>query len=385
MFDRYKIRPFTYFFEEQLEMNSQPTEPQNRTRLRASSRTGCVAKLLSFKIMLVFWVLVGIVAFVLTAPPLEGPKEPPKLRFHGRAALRKRPTTDSKPIAYTNAEGTHRFSLGLDYLSNLEVGTLPEKFLFSVGVPAGKNLDEKIGDANWKKAFADHKLPSVSDNATVKVELTGQQWRIIDESGAAYTAKRDDVLLNIYTEDLWEAFANHKISLTENARLSTLETGEKWLIQDDGIKQAYNIEKERAELKVYQRTKLEIVQLLFYVDSVPYSDLDKGVVPEALAQAFEKQQIPLSQDMLLATENAGKRWSIIDEQQKYTVQRAGGRLNVYLNLDSDWLYVRIEGEIKGWTQREQGVIIQPPPRLPTQRQKAKNRLLRLVGRGHAVL
>ena len=358
-------------------MNSQSSEHQNLDSQKVSARrTRGILKSLSLKIMLVFWVIIGILAYVMTAPPIEAPKEPVKLQFHDRSALRKRPSLDSAPIAYTKEKGTLMFSVGLGFLSNLDNGNISETLMFSVGLPGRKEIDRKVKEADWHQAFADYGL-ALSQNAIVSDELPGSQWRITDRGGASYIARRGENLIDIYSENLQGAFENNKISLSQNATLSTREEGRKWWITDKETKQAYDIIKEGDKLNIYKRSKLEIVSLLFSVHPADESDLDEGKIPEPLAQAFEKKRIPLSQDVALSKQQ-DRSWLITDNQQKYIVKKGETQFRVYLHMESEWVLVRIEGEIKGWVQRTQGVIIQPSPVKLTRRQRAKQRLVKLV-------
>lgn len=66
-----------------------------------------------------------------------------------------------------------------------------------------------------------------------------------------------------------------------------------------------------------------------------------------------------------------KRPSVESAPIAYSQQ--GTRLEILHSMD-DWVQVRIEGSIKGWTEREQGMIIPPPPPQLTSRQRAKQRL-----------
>ena len=51
----------------------------------------------------------------------------------------------------------------------------------------------------------------------------------------------------------------------------------------------------------------------------------------------------------------------------------GTRLEI-LGAEDDWVQVRVEGAISGWTERSQGVVIAPPPLRLTRRQRAKQQL-----------
>ena len=67
-----------------------------------------------------------------------------------------------------------------------------------------------------------------------------------------------------------------------------------------------------------------------------------------------------------------------DVKQKYTVRYEDDWLNIYLNLDSDWLFVVADptGKRKGWIRSDSGTIIFPPDPVLSSRQKYK---LKLIG------
>ncbi|MCZ6679393.1 MAG: SH3 domain-containing protein [Candidatus Poribacteria bacterium] len=56
------------------------------------------------------------------------------------------------------------------------------------------------------------------------------------------------------------------------------------------------------------------------------------------------------------------------ESAPIAYSKRGTKLEV-LHAEGDWVRVRIEGSIKGWTQRDQGTIIPPPPLQLTRRQR----------------
>ena len=74
-------------------------------------------KSLIFLIIFALVIGLGIVVYLLQAPPVEQTGVP-KLQIHTRTALRGKPTVDSKPIVYT--KDVYRFSLDPQYISNLK-------------------------------------------------------------------------------------------------------------------------------------------------------------------------------------------------------------------------------------------------------------------------
>ena len=446
------------------------------SRISSHRRRG-ILKILSLNIFLFLLVIGGVGIYVLAAPP-EASKTPPKLQLYGRSALRKRPSVNSAPIAYTREEGKLVFQLGLRFLSGLNDGNLSEQLLFHVGVGSWANLERKklfrIGQefqddldnsrvsedlrqafaghdilvsqnvsvaiesigrrwlitdkqskliydvwkestglniyspfdnfvvlAEWDKAFANKTVPKLSQDATIDSHPAADTWQIINGDGASYIVRKAGNQLNVYTADLRQAFDNSGVWISQDAILSTLEKGQNWLIMDAKSQQAYDIRKESGKLNVYKRSKMEIVPLLFAVKLASQSELDNGMIPEVLAQAFKNNRIPLSPKVAVSTgepdstvekpdstiekpdstiEEPNSSWLVVDNEQRYIIIKEGGQFKVYLDLQSQWLRVRIEGEIKGWVKRDQGIVIPPPPLQPTRRQYAKQRLLELADR-----
>lgn len=443
----------------------------------SSRRSRGILKTLSLMIFLVLLVIGGVGIYVLAAPP-EASKTSPKLQLYGRSALRKRPSVNSAPIAYTKEKGTLVFQLGLRFLSGLNEGNLSEQLLFQVGVGSWANLEKKklfrIGQefqnelnnrrvsedlrqafadhhillsqnssvaieasgrrwwitdkqskliyevwkestglnvyspfdnfvvlAEWHEPFANKTLPNLSQDATINSHPEEDTWQIINGDGAAYIIRKAANQLNVYTEDLRQAFDNKGIWISQEAKLSTPEKGQNWLILDAKSQQAYDISKESDKLNVYKRSKMEIVPLLFAVKLASQSELDNGMIPEVLAQAFKNNRIPLSPKVAVSTgepdstvekpdstiekpdstiEEPNSSWLVVDNEQRYIIIKEGGQFKVYLDLQSQWLRVRIEGEIKGWVKRDQGIVIPPPPLQPTRRQYAKQLLLELANK-----
>ena len=171
-------------------------------------------KTLSTMIFLVLLVIGGVGIYVLAAPP-EPSTTSPKLQLYGRSALRKRPSVNSAPIAYTKEKGTLVFQLGLRFLSGLNDGTLSEQLLFQTGVGNWTNLEKKKlfrieqkfqneldnrrVSADLRQTFADNRI-LLSQNSSVAIETQGSQWRITDrQSKLIYEVWKESTGLNIYT------------------------------------------------------------------------------------------------------------------------------------------------------------------------------------------
>ena len=97
------------------------------------------------------------------------------------------------------------------------------------------------------------------------------------------------------------------------------------------------------------------------MDVASQTALAEGKFSDELRKGFENLKIPLSLSAKLTAELDGISWFVSDSTQKYSIRKEAERLNVYLELDSEWLLIRGDANLKGWVQRERGTIIQPPP------------------------
>ena len=238
-------------------------------------------KSLTFLILVILAAGFGIAAYILQAPPVEQ-KGVPKLQVHKRTALRGRPTVDSKPIVYT--KDVYRFSLDPQYISNLNSRKLERELLFNASLAhrarlKAQRLDESLKTAtDWQKMFADFTesirfRPSASP---IEVLLSGEEWRLRDATGAAYTVVRADNNVSVYLPDLREAFDGNKISLSKDLEVLIEQKNRRWIIKDKTYKQAYTIQSAEGKLHVYQQSKLTILTFLFETDLAFETSLAKG-------------------------------------------------------------------------------------------------------------
>ncbi len=325
----------------------------------------------------------GICVYLLQAPPVEQTGVP-KLQIHKRTALRKRPTLDSMPIVYT--KDVYRFSLDPQYISNLNSRKLERELLFSASLAhrarlTAQRLDTALQTAtDWQKMFADftQDIRFRPSGSSIEVLLSGEEWRLRDATGAAYTVIRAEDTVGVYLPDLKEAFDTNKIVLSTDLEISTEERNRHWIIKDNAYKQAYSIQSAERKLHVYQQSKFEILTFLFETDSVYESSLAGGKLPAKLIQEFVKENLPLSQRAQVSTDKDAERWTISSPPVKYNVRSENNRLKVYLDLESKWLRVKVNNETKGWVQSSRGTIFTPPPPTLSSRQQAKERLLVLI-------
>jgi hypothetical protein len=340
-------------------------------------------KRLTFLIIFISAIGAGICIYILQAPPVEQ-KEVPKLQIHTRTALRGRPTVDSKPIVYT--KDVYRFSLDPQYISNLNSGKLERELLFSAGLAHRANLKAERLDASlkaatdWQKMFADMtKDIRFRPGATpIEVLLSGEEWLLRDTTGAAYTVVKTDSNVDIYLPDLREAFEAHKISLSKNLETSVKQSNRRWLIKDNGYKQAYSVVNGEGKLNVFQQSKFEILTFLFEADAASQSSLAQGKLPSKLMQEFVAEKVPLSRRAQVSANEDGMSWQISSPPLKYNIRNENNRLKVYLDLESRWLHIKVDDTTKGWVQSERGTIFEPPPPTLSSRQQVKERLLVLI-------
>ena len=340
-------------------------------------------KRLTFLIIFILAIGFGICVYLLQAPPVEQ-KAVPKLQIHTRTALRGRPTVDSKPIVYT--KDVYRFSLDQQYISNLNSGKLERELLFSAGLSHRARLKAERLDASlktatdWQKMFADMTKdirfrPSASP---IEVLLSGEEWRLRDATGAAYTVVKTDDRVNVYLPDLREAFEANKISLSKDLETSIKQANRRWLIKDNGYKQAYNVVKGEGKLNVFQQSKFEILTFLFEADMASQSSLAQGKLSAELIKEFIREKIPLSRRARVSASEDGIGWQVTNPPLKYNIRSENNRLKVYLDLESKWLRIKVDDSTKGWVQSERGTIFEPPPPTLSSRQQVKERLLVLI-------
>jgi hypothetical protein len=340
-------------------------------------------KNLIFFIIFILVIGFGICVYLLQAPPVEQ-KAVPKLQIHTRTALRGRPTVDSKPIVYT--KDVYRFSLDQQYISNLNSGKLERELLFSAGLSHRARLKTERLDASlktatdWQKMFADMTKdirfrPSASP---IEVLLSGEEWRLRDATGAAYTVVKTDSNVEVYLPDLREAFEANKISLSKDLKTSIKQANTRWLIEDKEYKQAYSVVNGEGKLNIFQQSKFEILTFLFEADMASQSSLAQGKLSAELIKEFIREKIPLSRRARVSASEDGIGWQVTNPPLKYNIRSENNRLKVYLDLESKWLRIKVDDSTKGWVQSERGTIFEPPPPTLSSRQQVKERLLVLI-------
>ena len=72
---------------------------------------------------------------------------------------------------------------------------------------------------------------------------------------------------------------------------------------------------------------------LFSIDPNLQADLDTGNLSVKLRQALEKNEISVSENVIISTETQGSRWTLADKanERTYTLIKSGERLDVYVH------------------------------------------------------
>ncbi|RKU13131.1 hypothetical protein C6503_16415 [Candidatus Poribacteria bacterium] len=340
-------------------------------------------KSLTFGIIFILTVGFGIGAYILQAPPVEQTKVP-KFQIHARTAVRGRPVVTSKPLAYTI--DVYRFNLDRQYISNLSSGKLERELLFSAALThrarlKGAALDDALArEIDWQKMFANmtENIRFGPSKPVLEVLVSGEEWLLRNAPGAGYTVSRTRNQIDIYLPDLKDAFDTNKIKLSTELEASTQQTNKQWFIKDKKHGQTYRITNGKENLIVYQQSKYEILTLLFEVDLASQASLAEGKLSQELIQGFKAAKIPLAGRAAVSTIEAAVSWRVTDLSLIYNIRSEDDRLKVYLDLESRWLRIRADDNVKGWVQRDRGTIFEPPPPIPSSRQLAKKRLLVLI-------
>ncbi|MHC4424984.1 MAG: YidC/Oxa1 family insertase periplasmic-domain containing protein [Planctomycetota bacterium] len=79
--------------------------------------------------------------------------------------------------------------------------------------------------------------------------------------------------------------------------------------------------------------------LLFSIGSQFQSDLDRGIISEALQEQFKNNSILLSPDVSVLTKDKGEKWLIADNKGTYSIINEKSQLNIYRKLYRDLGFV----------------------------------------------
>lgn len=318
--------------------------------------------------------------YILNAPSVAQ-TGPPKLQVHKRTAVRGRPTVNSKPIVYTKNQ--YLFSIDQRYISNLNIGVYSREMLFSVALAQRANLTPDALDKelktvfNWQEMFDDYLggIRISSRSPKIDVLLSGQDWLLTDSTGAGYTVARNNDVLDIYLPNFEEAFNTKKINLSNDLKFSVIETNKHWLMNDNKFQQNYEIRNGKNQLNVYQQSKYPILTKLFQVDPTSAETLSQGKLSTELREGFKRKKIPLPVNTKLIVGEDGVSWQVIDGKQRYNIQKTDSWVDVYLDLNSEWVYIGITDSIKGWIPLKSGTLFMPSAPILSSRQQLKERLI----------
>lgn len=341
----------------------------------------------SLSIVLFIAIVIGFLfsIYILNAPPINQTK-PPTLQVHTRAAIRGRPTVNSKPLAHTKSQ--ELFELDRRYISNLSIGIFSKELLFNLALGQRAKYTDALLDKelktvfNWQKMF-DESLGGIklkTRTPDVKVLISGNDWLVIDNNGAGYSVQRKGNELEVYLPNFIDVFQANNVSLSNDLDFSVVKAGKEWLLTDNEFQQNYEIKNTGKKLDILQQSKYPVEQLLFQVDLASATKLSEGTFSSELYQAFEKKKIPLTNKTKLIAAEDGMSWEVIEGPQRYTIQKDDSWLSVHVNLESDWLYINVADRLMGWIPSKSGTILFPPDPILSSRQQLKVKLVEFVDR-----
>ena len=144
---------------------------------------------------------------------------------------------------------------------------------------------------------------------------------------------------------LRDALAQKKEGLSDNATVSTMEEGRRWLITDP----------EREYQVIKQPSRLEVDDGFFNVSLQLEQDLESGRISESLREGFRSNNVGLSDQVTVSIIQPGQAWLITEPGRKYTVTKENN-----LNIDEvpgNGVPTRVIGVTpESQNQLEQGVI-----------------------------
>ena len=120
------------------------------------------------------------------------------------------------------------------------------------------------------------------------------------------------------SDDLRRGFRSGGDGLSDNATVSTVEEGRRWLIIDPGKK--YAVIKERNKLSINGGVLSASLQF--------QEDLETGTISEGLREGFRSNQIGLSDNATASTLEEGNAWLITDPSKKYAVTKEENDLKI---------------------------------------------------------
>ena len=121
---------------------------------------------------------------------------------------------------------------------------------------------------------------------------------------------------SIIPDELRQGLKSEGVDLSDNATVSTVEEGSKWLISEPSKK--YAVIKEQDGLAINGEVLIGTLQF--------QEELDTGTISKDLREGFGKIQIGLSDNATVSTLEQGSVWLITDPIKDYDVTREGNNL-----------------------------------------------------------
>ena len=239
-----------------------------------------------------------------------------------------------------------------DQLKIYERTKLDSTELFSVDSKKfKKDLDDVTISKDLRQEFKNNGI-DLSQYTTVSIEEKDFRWLINEKDyKQTYTVRKEE-RLNICTElfgidsklqsdldkgtiseDFQKEFEDNEIYLSQDTSISIEEKDRIWLINEKDYVQTFTVRKEDGQLKIYERTELDPIEL----SSKDFQNkLDDGMISKNLQQKFENNGIYLSQNTTISFEEKDRTWLINDKDNKQT----------YIIRKEEWLNVCKETKFK---------------------------------------
>ena len=116
---------------------------------------------------------------------------------------------------------------------------------------------------------------------------------------------------DIIPDELRQGFRSEEVDLSENATVTTVEQGSRWLITDPSKK--YAVIKEQNWLAINGEVLRDSLQF--------QKELETGIISEGLRKGFKSEGVGLSDNATVSTLEQGSVWLITDPIKEYAVMK----------------------------------------------------------------
>ena len=116
---------------------------------------------------------------------------------------------------------------------------------------------------------------------------------------------------DIIPDELRQGFRSEEVDLSENATVTTVEQGSRWLITDPSKK--YAVIKEQNGLAINGEVLRDSLQF--------QKELETGIISEGLRKGFKSEGVGLSDNATVSTLEQGSVWLITDPIKEYAVTK----------------------------------------------------------------